>query len=191
MANTKIVLCYPDETKEDETEVDGGGNPIIRNRWGHYVLEHPVSKKRAAFRRVTTFTSVLDDTYQLNLWKQRKLAEGLKRRPEFLELVSGNISEDNVIVNLALKAGGANDAAGEGVRIHKLLAEYDNGSDFLNEDNISRLSDDDENVIDVWQSGLENVGLETRGGFDGWIERVVVIPRFGCVTEMCRFGGNG
>ena len=53
-------------------EIPGRFKPEY-NRYGQYQLPHPSTGRPSAFSRATTIAAVLDDTYALDMWIQRKI----------------------------------------------------------------------------------------------------------------------
>lgn len=60
------------------------GPDVLRDEWGRPLVCPPSGRGRAAYRRVTTFVSVLEDSGGLRRWEQRQLAIGLSRRPDLV-----------------------------------------------------------------------------------------------------------
>src|SRR5215204_3364938 len=106
-----------------------------RDRWNRPLIIPPDGGKPVAYTRVTTFIDCLEDTYQLQLWKQRTTAVGLALRPDLLLRV-GSLGpqpdklEDegahykkwrdaiNKVCDQALEAGEASAAANIGTALH-------------------------------------------------------------------------
>lgn len=69
------------------------------NRYGQYVLPHPTTGRDSAFSRATTVAGVLDDTYNLDMWIQRKIIkavlDGVRAQ---MEGVNATASADGVEV---------------------------------------------------------------------------------------------
>jgi len=167
-------------------EVDGLGNPIDRNRWGQYMLPHPETGTPAAWRRVTTFTGMLNDRYALEKWKLRQLAAGFRARPGLLEQLTGERADDDRVVGLALDAADTSAAADEGTRVHGMLAEIDAGRAVRRSD----YTPADQQIADVYYQELGRVGLTPVGGHDAWVERVVAIPELGRSTRTAGLAGT-
>lgn len=106
---------------------------------GRYSLPNPDNGKSKSFQRVTNFVKLTDDTYHLELWKQRNVAKGVAliagRKDGFLdELVRLDVKQDKERLNRICE-GAQNEAdaykmADEGTALHTSteLADYAGGS---------------------------------------------------------------
>lgn len=102
---------------------------------GRYTLPNPVNGKSKSWQRVTNFIKLVDDTYHLELWKQRNVAKGIAMRPDLVEAVQPlDVKQDkerlNRIVERAQDIAGAYKMSGEGTALHTSteLADYAGGS---------------------------------------------------------------
>lgn len=103
---------------------------------GRYYLPDPVTGKTASWQRVTNFVKLTDDTYHLELWKQRNVAKGVAvlstTRPGFIEdLAQRDVKADkdrlNEICSRAQDVAEAYRMSAEGTALHKateLADEY-------------------------------------------------------------------
>jgi hypothetical protein len=90
----------------------------------------PGATKPTSYQRCTTFIDVIESTFNLSQWQQRKVAEGLAQRPD-LVLAAAVAGEDkaklNKIVADAKEAAKAHTAATTGTALHELTEMYDRG----------------------------------------------------------------
>jgi hypothetical protein len=106
------------------------GAQIERDRWGRPMVVPPGGGKTVPYRRCTTFIDVLDDRYNLELWKQRQVADGLARRPDLVlkaAAAAGDKTELNDVTKQALEAAGSSAAATTGSAVHSLTEQIDRG----------------------------------------------------------------
>lgn len=120
------------------------------NRYGQYTLPHPTTGRESAFSRATTIASVLDDTYNLDLWIQRKIIaavlngvraqmaaqanpEGLdEKQADVIEAMNALWSTDpntqkfNKAIDVVDNLQGGRDASEFGTAIHAWLEAIDN-----------------------------------------------------------------
>ena len=105
---------------------------------GRYTLPNPESGKSKSWQRVTNFVKLTDDTYHLELWKQRNVAKGVAllagERDGFLDdLVRLDVKKDKERLNrICEKAQDQADAykmSDEGTALHTSteLADYAGG----------------------------------------------------------------
>lgn len=107
---------------------------IERDRWGRPIVVLPDGSKRVPYRRCTTFIDVLDDRYNLELWKQRQVADGLARRPDLVlkaAAAAGDKTELNEVTKQALEAAGSSSAATTGSAVHSITEQIDRGLDAM------------------------------------------------------------
>ena len=102
---------------------------------GRYTLPNPVNGKSKSWQRVTNFIKLVDDTYHLELWKQRNVAKGVAMRPDLVEAIQPlDVKQDkerlNRIVERAQDIAGAYKMSSEGTALHTSteLADYAGGS---------------------------------------------------------------
>lgn len=102
---------------------------------GRYTLPNPDTGKSKSWQRVTNFIKLCEDTYHLELWKQRNVAKGLSMRPDYVEAVQPldvKVHKErlNRICELAQDIAGAYKNTEEGTALHTSteLADYANGS---------------------------------------------------------------
>lgn len=108
------------------------GPQIDRDRWGRPLVLLPDGSKRVGYKRCTSYIDVLDDRYNLELWKQRQVADGLARRPDLVlkaAAAAGDKTELNEVTKQALEAAGSSAAATTGSAVHSLTEQVDRGQD--------------------------------------------------------------
>lgn len=66
----------------------------VRDHYGRYVLNDPVTGKRRSWTRATTWASTIADTFGLTKWQLRMTAIGLSRRADLLAQVASVIDPD-------------------------------------------------------------------------------------------------
>lgn len=98
-------------------------------RRGRYSLPNPENGKKRSYGRVSNFIKLADDTYHLELWKQRNILKGLAlmsatREEEFIPQVGTlDVKVDkeklNRIAETAMREADAYRMADEGTHLHK------------------------------------------------------------------------
>lgn len=105
---------------------------VPRDRWGRPRVLPPGGDKLVPYRRCTSFIDVLDSRYNLELWKQRQVADGLARRPDLvLKAASANGDKDllNEVCDTAFEAAGSSAASTTGTAVHKITEHIDRGEE--------------------------------------------------------------
>lgn len=105
---------------------------VERDGFGRYRLIHPVTGKKQAWQRCTTFAKMLEDTFGLGVWQQRMVAKGLALRPDLLDVVATlEVKRDaeqlNRLLEQAKDAAGSKVAANQGTVCHKHTEDVDRG----------------------------------------------------------------
>jgi hypothetical protein len=106
---------------------------VERNRFGHYMLPSPITGTVEGGTRTTTLADTLDDTYNLDKYKQRMIIHGLKVNPDLLDDIDvyGEWRDVNAdiykVVDKAMVLAG--DAHGRelGTAVHEWLEVIDGG----------------------------------------------------------------
>lgn len=104
--------------------------PIVRfDHLGRYLLPDPISGEIKHWTRVTTFAKTLADTYHLDAWKRRKVAQGLAARPDLVEAAASveDVRTLNQICDEAMEAAGANDGRNHGTAMHSVIERINRG----------------------------------------------------------------
>lgn len=107
-------------------------NEIPRDNWGRPKIVQP-NGKLVPYRRVTKFISVLDDTYNLELWMMRMVALGMGQRDD-LVLAAASLTDQqadkqalNNVAKQAKEHAMASSKATKGTALHKLCERLDRG----------------------------------------------------------------
>lgn len=140
---------------------------------GRYTLPNPDNGKSKSWQRVTNFVKLTDDTYHLELWKQRNVAKGVAliaaQRDGFLDdLVRLDVKQDKERLNrICEKAQDQADAyklADEGTALHTSteLADYAGGD-------LNRVPEHHRAKVRLYLDALAANGLTV---VPGMIERV-------------------
>lgn len=91
----------------------------------------PDGSKRKGYRRTTTFVGALEDRYNLEKWKLRRVAWGLGQRPDLVLAASAVHIDDKLaldeIAKNAMEAAEASAKATKGTALHKLCERLDRG----------------------------------------------------------------
>lgn len=156
--------------------------PVERDSYGRYLLPHPVTGKRQAWTRVTTFTRTLTDEYGLNLWKERMVVKGLSQRPDLLAVASSlDVKADskqlNRIADQAKEAAGASASANLGTAIHSFTESVDQGGSL---DGVPKAHRDD---VTAYLNALANPGVTIPSGM---VERITCVPEFNVAGTLDR-----
>jgi hypothetical protein len=109
-----------------------GDNDVPRDRWGRYLLPHPVTGRQQPWTRTTTLAKSVADTFALSMWQQRMAVKGITLRPDLYALASGyDVSADkddlNSVCEQARNAAGDKVAANLGTAMHNFTARVDKG----------------------------------------------------------------
>lgn len=161
-------------------------------RRGRYYLPNPVSGKTKSWQRVTNFVKMTDDTYHLELWKQRNVAKGVAAlaltRPGFIEdLAQRDVKADkdrlNEIVTRAMDVAEAYRMAEAGTELHKAteLADHANGD-------LNRVPVEYRDKVRLYLDALAVHGITV---VPGMIERLTVSDRYevaGTFDRVYRLG---
>lgn len=122
------VNHFPMSSKP-EIRRDGNGRPYVKQ------LD---TGREITYRRVTTFIDVLDDRYNLELWKQRMVALGMAHRHDLvMEAASlaadpeSNKAKLNKVADAAREHAGDTQASRIGSAVHALTEQIDAGLDAL------------------------------------------------------------
>lgn len=153
--------------------------PVVEfDHLGRYLLPDPETGEKRAWTRVTTFAKSIADTYHLDRWKQRKVAEGLAARPDLLALVASadDKRELNGICDQAAEAAGASVGRNHGTHMHTLTEHADRGEDVTT-------TPENEADLAAYTKALAEAGLVVM---DEYIERRVLIKKFGLVGTLDR-----
>lgn len=105
---------------------------IKRDHWGRPLVIPPGGGKPVPYTRVTTFVSVMEDTFNLSRWQQRMVAIGLSDRPDLALAVAahkGDKDHLNKICQKAIEAAKASAKATTGTALHTLSELVDRGED--------------------------------------------------------------
>jgi hypothetical protein len=112
---------------------------VPRDRWGRPLIIPGGGGAPVAYTRVSTLAKTLDGQEGLTAWKERKVAEGLLRRPDLLTRVSGALALGdpdtdratkralNTICGEAREAAAASAGASTGTGLHALTQAIDTG----------------------------------------------------------------
>jgi hypothetical protein len=183
----------PDEF--DAAGTDGPETPTVRKpdpmrpdlKNGRYPLPNPETGKSSTWQRTTNFTKLTDDTYHLELWKQRNVVVGVARlivegrlKPE--ELARLDVKQDKQRLNtIAAKAQEVNEAyknADEGTALHTSteLADYANGD-------LNRVPAHHRAKVRLYLDALSAHGLSI---VPDMIERVTLSTKYGIAGKFDR-----
>lgn len=129
-----------------------------RDRYKRYLIAPRDGGKAKAYTRATTVADVLDDRYNLELWKMRQVAVGLTRRNDLLLKVAADENDKktvNAACQEAMDAAAAGAAANTGTALHRILERVDCGELTLAE--VPELFAD---VVESYRSALDAAGVE-------------------------------
>jgi hypothetical protein len=155
---------------------------IQRDRYGRPLVVPPEGGKRAPYRRTTTFAGALEDTYALQLWKQRQTAIGMSQRPDLVLAAAATDPADkerlNEIAEKATEAALASAAATTGTSLHALTERLDRGQKL---GVVPEPYGADVKAYEKATAGIEWTDIETFRVLDGW--RVAgTADRIGCIN---------
>lgn len=154
---------------------------------GRYTLPNPENGKSKSWQRVTNFVKMTDDTYHLELWKNRNVAKGIAilvdtGRITLAQLAKLDVKADrdrlNKITEAAQDAAEAYKNADEGTALHTSteLADYAGGD-------LNRVPVHHRRKVRMYLDALAANGLTQ---VPDMIERVTVCNRYGVAGKFDR-----
>lgn len=157
--------------------------PIIR---GQYSIVPEGEKKAVLHQRVTNFVRVLSDTYRLERWERRCVAQGLVQSPGLRTLAASTPLDDkdawDEICVKAKQAVKADDKADGGTGWHTLTERVDRGEP------IDSFPTDYQSPLRAYRSTIEAAGMEILE-----IEKYVVLRELrvaGRFDRLVTFGSQ-
>lgn len=115
---------------------------IERDRFDRPLIVPPDGGGPVPYQRVSSYGDVLDDTFNLRKWGERHVALGLVDRPDLLNQVAANRTEElsstdekkrksaiNKLCDEAKEAAGVSKSANTGTALHKITERIDRGED--------------------------------------------------------------
>lgn len=154
---------------------------------GRYTLPNPETGKSKSWQRVTNFVKMTDDTYHLELWKQRNVAKGVAiladaGRVDIMDLAQRDVKLDrdrlNNICETAQDVAEAYKMADEGTALHTSteLADYAGGD-------LNRVPTGHRDKVRMYLDALAANGLTV---VPDMIERVTASARYECAGKFDR-----
>jgi hypothetical protein len=142
---------------------------IPRDRYGRPLVVPPDGGPRVPYRRTTTFAAALEDTYALQLWKQRQTAIGMGQRPDLVLAAAATDPDDkdrlDEIVEKATEHALASASATTGTSLHTLTERLDRGQKL---GVVPEPYGADVKAYEKATAGIEWTGIETFRVLDGW-----------------------
>ena len=177
----------------DSAGTNGHETPEVRKpdparpeaKRGRYTLPNPDNGKSKSWQRVTNFVKMTDDTYHLELWKQRNVAKGIAilvdtGRITLAQLAKLDVRADrdrlNKITEAAQDAAEAYKNADEGTALHTSaeLALYAGGD-------LNKVPTHHRRKIGMYLDALAANGLTL---VPNMIERVTVSLKYDCAGKF-------
>jgi hypothetical protein len=162
---------------------------VKRDDQGRYLLPDPEGGYERAWTRTTTVTKTLEDTYNLELWKLRMAAVGLKLSPEILAQIPREVPDTkagkrdlNLLVEDAQKAAGMGKRADLGTLLHTCTEEIDHGR--------ATPADFPDPYRDDLFAYVELVQKARLRLFPDYIERIVINPMVDAAGTIDRIGAT-
>lgn len=157
-------------------------NEPKRDRYGRYLLPHPVTGKRQAWTRATTMAKSISDTFALSQWAQRMAAKGLALRPDLVAMASTlDVKADkdrlNSLVEQAKDAAGQKVSANLGTAVHSFTEAVDGGASLESVPAAHRAD------VAAYLAAMQDAGLTSLPHL---IERITVVPEFDTAGTMDR-----
>ncbi len=145
-----------------------------RDRYGRYLLPHPVTGKRQGWTRCTTMAKSISDTFALSQWSQRMTAKGLALRPDLVSLagtldVKADKDKLNHLVDQAKDAAGQKVAANLGTTLHTHTENVDAGAP------LDSVPPNHRADVAAYRAAMAEAGLIAVPHL---IERITVVPQF-------------
>ena len=190
----------PVDTFDSPDEFDAAGDPGPETPYvkrvdparpeakrGRYTLPNPESGKSKSWQRVTNFVKMTDDTYHLELWKQRNVAKGLAilaeaGRVSIPDLAGRDVKLDrdrlNKMCETAQDVAEAYKMADEGTALHTSteLADYAGGD-------LNKVPTAHRAKVRLYLDALRANGLTV---VPDMIERVTASARYECAGKFDR-----
>lgn len=151
---------------------------IKRDRWGRYLIDHPVTGKQQAWTRATTLANTLADRFGLEQWAKRNVALGIGARQDLYAKAASCTPDDkktlNEIVVAAEDAAASAAGANLGTALHRFTERLDAG------ETVTAPPPWDKD-LDAYQQAMAAHEITV---VPGWIERVLLVPELG-VAGTC------
>lgn len=185
-----------DVPDEFDTDVTGGAETArVRKadaarpeaKRGRYSLPNPLNGKSKSWQRVTNFVKMTDDTYHLELWKQRNVLKGAailadRGRITMTDLMARDVKADrewlNNVCTAAQDAAEAYKNADEGTALHTSTELVDYAGGDLNRCPVHHRA-----KVRLYLDALALHGLTVVPEL---IERVTVSMRYECAGKFDR-----
>lgn len=155
------------------------------DRYGRYLIPHPVTGKRTAWTRATTYAKSISDTYALGQWMLRMAVKGVATRPDLYALAASTPIDDkdalNRIAEDAKEAAAAKAGANLGTALHAFTEQIDRGGTPIVPEPWAR-------DIAAYKAMLSAHGIRIDPGL---IERKVVVPDIGVAGTLDRVVDRG
>jgi len=183
------------DTPDGFDPADGEDTPHVKRvdparpeaKRGRYTLPNPLTGKSKSWQRVTNFVKMTDDTYHLELWKQRNIIKSFSQmavdgRVDIRQVVKHDVKQDrnrlNKMAETALDVAEAFKMADEGTALHTSteLADYAGGD-------LNRVPVHHRRKVRMYLDALAIHGLTV---VPGMIERVTVSMRYECAGKFDR-----
>lgn len=150
------------------------GEQVKRDRYGRYLIPHPVTGKRQGWTRATTMAKSISDTFALSQWSQRMTAKGLALRPDLVSLagtldVKADKDKLNHLVDQAKDAAGQKVAANLGTTLHTHTENVDAGAP------LDSVPPNHRADVAAYRAAMAEAGLIAVPNL---IERITVVPQF-------------
>lgn len=154
-----------------------------RDRYGRYLIPHPVTNKETPWTRATTFAKSISDTYVLSQWSQRMVAKGIAMRQDLRSLAAATPLTDrdklNQIAEDAKTFAGAKESANLGTAMHAFTEAVDRGDNQF----LASLSETEIADLKAYQVALAEAGIEV---LPEYIEKTVVWTGYGIAGTFDR-----
>lgn len=166
---------------------------IEYDRWGRYanLPAIPGVTSFQAWTRVTTIAKTLEDTYYLELWKQRQVIMGIRNRPSLLDPISGarfNPTSNhgktllNSIASTAMDEAGSYTGANKGTAFHDLTEAFDRGDMAT----MPLDTEEERNSFEMLKAYKRQLDLHNIEMIPSLMERVVACPALNVAGRLDR-----
>lgn len=187
------TFSFGDEFDTPEPGPESHPTEIKYDRWGRYANLPPIPGHSGVrtWTRASTIAKTLDDTYHLDLWKQRQVIRGIAKKPDLLTPVQrtnfNHASQNgkgtlNNIASTAMEIAGSWDGANAGTSFHDLAERFDRG-DLIEGLGMSNATDDELRMLDAYSLTLKSHGIVAMPEL---MERIVVVPALGVAGRFDR-----
>lgn len=182
----------PEGSQSDSKEIE-------YDRWGRYANLPAIPGVCGVqpWTRVTTLAKTLEDTYYLDLWKQRQILLGIMDNPDLLNAAKGSRFNPtsqhgknilNSIASQAMENAGSWTGASKGTKFHDLTEAFDRGQGAGISIEIDTEDPDSITMVRAYDALLKRHDIRV---IPELMERVICVPSLGVAGRLDRIISDG